>query len=585
MAYLDENKPHPYFCVEMIRINSYWLIVILVLQGVFPHLLSGQSQQTPFLLKDGDTTTNQLSAHQIKDHSVWTNPKIDSCLNLAKELANDHTSQAINLAQTALFQAQQNNYGEGKASAQLVLGQILLQIGLYSKALDHLFQALGQFKLYHHTEGQAQTLNAIGRLQYYLHKEDEALAYHQQALELCRSNELTEQEAMTLGFIGHHYEKTGNYTKALDFQQQAFQLYDQLQSTEGLSTIYGHIGSIYEDLAEYETAYEYFQKGLEHNRQTDDIEERIILLNNISDTYRKRAQYEKALEITNQALALARQAKQKYQEQSALKDLAKIYQSMGAFEKAFFHLSQSVALYTSIYDDESARQIANLEALHELNAKQNAIDQLQQEQQISNIIRNSMIVGILLVVLLAWFIYRNQQFKNQRNIERYDAQQALIKVELEKAQLSKQKLQSEVEANANQLTNHALHIFQKNKMLKELKTKLRHLKQNHTSLEKPVSQLINKINESFNFDQDWDDFQQTFEQVHADFYIALNERFPNLTASEIRLCALLKLNIDSKDMSTILGISPDSLRVARYRLRQKLNLEKGTNLTNFIMKI
>jgi len=53
----------------------------------------------------------------------------------------------------------------------------------------------------------------------------------------------------------------------------------------------------------------------------------------------------------------------------------------------------------------------------------------------------------------------------------------------------------------------------------------------------------------------------------------------------MRLIALLKMNLDSADIATLLGISTDSLRVSRYRLRKKLNMAQGDNLSAFVQKL
>jgi DNA-binding CsgD family transcriptional regulator len=53
----------------------------------------------------------------------------------------------------------------------------------------------------------------------------------------------------------------------------------------------------------------------------------------------------------------------------------------------------------------------------------------------------------------------------------------------------------------------------------------------------------------------------------------------------LRLCSLLKLNLSSQEIATILGISTDSLRIARYRLRKKLDLDKNDNLVGFLINI
>jgi DNA-binding NarL/FixJ family response regulator len=100
-----------------------------------------------------------------------------------------------------------------------------------------------------------------------------------------------------------------------------------------------------------------------------------------------------------------------------------------------------------------------------------------------------------------------------------------------------------------------------------------------------MQQIIQQINQSFNHEQHWKEFTLAFEQVHQSFFEKLKQRSGDLTSTDLRLIALLKVNMDSKDIAGLLGISIDSLRVARYRLRKKLDIDQGENLSTFIQAL
>ena len=510
---------------------------------------------------------------------------IDGLIQYAKLYLEHQPDTALAYVQTALTLSQNLNYEDGLARCNHYLGDILANQGAFSQAIRHYYEATDLYIAIGNFQGEAEVYNALGNLYYFTRQLEESLQQHEKALAIYEKNGLKKGEAITLGFIGHFYEKQGAYEKALFYQNQSLVIYENLQDFAGLSTINGNLGSIYEDLQEYAKARNYFLLALQYNLQTNNEQERIVHLNNLGDTYRKEGLLDQGIEFTIQSLDLATRLEQKYQMESALKDLSKTYELKGDHEKAFVYLQQAYDLYDDLYNEESALQVSRLQTLHEITEKQKEIELLEREKRIALITRNAFLSGLLMLLLLAGIVLSRQRLKIRKNRELYKAQQELTQIELQNAKLSKQKLQSELEAKANQLTNHALHIIQKNKMLKELKTKLNHLRQHHKTLEKPVSQLIDKIDHNFTFDKDWKDFNEIFEQVHPEFYHHLNEKFPDLTAAEIRLCALLKLNLDSKDIATILGISQDSLRVNRYRLRKKLSMEKGANLTTFIMAI
>lgn len=98
---------------------------------------------------------------------------------------------------------------------------------------------------------------------------------------------------------------------------------------------------------------------------------------------------------------------------------------------------------------------------------------------------------------------------------------------------------------------------------------------------KQIQQLVQEIDNSFGEEQHWKEFAQAFEQVHQQFFEKLKSHSADLTAADLRLIALMKMNLNSAEIAVMLGISTDSLRVARYRLRKKLQMEQGDNLTFF----
>ena len=86
-------------------------------------------------------------------------------------------------------------------------------------------------------------------------------------------------------------------------------------------------------------------------------------------------------------------------------------------------------------------------------------------------------------------------------------------------------------------------------------------------------------------DKDWEEFRNRFEKVHGGFLQRLRLKLPDLSPAEIRFMALAKLQLNNKEMGSILGISPDSIRTIRYRLRKKLQLEEEGSMEELIGSI
>jgi DNA-binding CsgD family transcriptional regulator len=134
-----------------------------------------------------------------------------------------------------------------------------------------------------------------------------------------------------------------------------------------------------------------------------------------------------------------------------------------------------------------------------------------------------------------------------------------------------------------ELTTYALHMAQKNSMLEELRQCIHELGLTQKESAPKYKRLTRLIDYSFTLDKDWEEFKLYFERVHQDFFGRLKEQYPSLSANELRLCALLKLNLSVKEMASLMGISPESVKMARHRLRKKLGLSSDQNLAEFML--
>jgi len=99
-----------------------------------------------------------------------------------------------------------------------------------------------------------------------------------------------------------------------------------------------------------------------------------------------------------------------------------------------------------------------------------------------------------------------------------------------------------------------------------------------------INTLISEY-KRMSYNSNWDEFEILFEKVHSSFYVKLNRQFPTLTANERKICAFSKLNMSSKEIAQITFQSEDALKKARLRLRQKLDISRGTNLVAYLQNI
>jgi len=154
---------------------------------------------------------------------------------------------------------------------------------------------------------------------------------------------------------------------------------------------------------------------------------------------------------------------------------------------------------------------------------------------------------------------------------------------MEKKELHRKELESELEYKSRQMTIHTLNMMQKNKALREMTIDIANIsKKADDSIKQELKRLKFQLNQSLKADKDWDEFRMYFEEVNRSFFSKLKEINPNISPAEERLAALVKLKMNIKETASVLNISPSSVKMARHRLRRKLNLPQDIDLYDFI---
>ncbi len=126
-------------------------------------------------------------------------------------------------------------------------------------------------------------------------------------------------------------------------------------------------------------------------------------------------------------------------------------------------------------------------------------------------------------------------------------------------------------------------MAKKNEVLESVKQKAKALRAKEDA--SGYQELIKTINFDQQDDKNWESFTQYFEQVHKDFAVTVQNKYPEVTKNELRFMALIKMNMSSKEIASILNISNDGVKKARQRLRKKMSLAPDDSLENTVLSI
>lgn len=476
---------------------------------------------------------------------------------------------------------------EGKCLQQM--GKVCYRQGHFRQALDFFLRAEKLFNSNDKPLLLAANLSDIGVLYYYIKQPDKAMKNYLLALNIYKKEHNVKGQAAIFGQIGQLYEKRMRYDSAFYYQNLALKAIERTNDISGGAKIYENLGSIYEDLEKYDLAYQHFKKSLDLYQKDHNELGSIEVINNLGDILRKTGKYQASITETQKAMKLAEKLGNIYQLASCCRDLGKAYELLNQMDSAYHYVKLGYKYTIDLYSEDGARQVAFLQVLYDINKKSDEIIRLQSDKKINRVIAFSATIVVVLTIFLGFVIFSRQRLKlkdQQMLAKQKDIQHDLTSLELKNLQLEEQQLKQQLEVKSRELSTHTLNLIKNNQFLENLRNTLQAMvKDDKRDQKRQMNQILTEINQSFNHERNWKEFTQAFEQVHHQFLEQLKKFSSELTSADMRLIALLKMNLDSADIATLLGISTDSLRVSRYRLRKKLNLAQGDNLSAFIQAL
>jgi hypothetical protein len=216
----------------------------------------------------------------------------------------------------------------------------------------------------------------------------------------------------------------------------------------------------------------------------------------------------------------------------------------------------------------------------------------------------SKIANVIYFILFSLFIYELFLFlkkHSEKGAREMEAQKELELKEQEKRfeedakekgkeiiELKNQRLHYDLRHKSQELASSTMNLIRKNEILLNISQNLTKVANgiNERTESKTILKDINKmqddIKHNIEHDNNWKRFAENFDLVYENYLMRLNESFPNLTISDKKLCAYLKMDLSSKDIAPLLNMSFRSVEMSRYRLRKKMELDRDINLSEFL---
>lgn len=266
-----------------------------------------------------------------------------------------------------------------------------------------------------------------------------------------------------------------------------------------------------------------------------------------------------------------------YVSQSSLL-LSQIAEKRERFEEAHKYLGTHLHALEELKRDASIREITQLQMSHRFASQiqREKLEQIQKEaerERRNALLTRALLIAVLIALGLAmlYLIQRNKSAKS--NLRRAE-------LELEKIELN-----NHLAYKSKELTTAMVYLLEKNQFITSVAHKLadsKHefSKKNQSTIQRTINELMQNASKKA-----WEEFEVHFKDVHAEFYKALRASYPDLTVNEKRLCAFLRLNLNTKEIAAITHQSVKSINMARFRMRKKMRLDSDTDLNAFLASI
>ncbi|WGD34046.1 tetratricopeptide repeat protein [Olleya sp. YS] len=450
-----------------------------------------------------------------------------------------------------------------------LLSLIHLSKGNNLIALKECLKALDFFKKINDEIRQADALKQLGNIEYALGNYNSSLTYFNEALDIYKKNNDLFYQSSTANQIGLAYIQLKDYKKAETSFKEALAIAKKTESTKDQADSMRGLGKVALYEKQFKDAEDYFQTALEKYQSinfNNDVAKTLSLLSQVAvsnNNWNSSLQYINKSITINENIGATSNLKDNYFQRSIL------YEQLNNTQSALEDLKKYQVINDSINSKEKTQQIEELRTIYETEKKEqqiqiqkNEIDLLNLKGKTNNLQRLLLALGLLLALIAVYAFY----LRNKRN------------------KLAKEAAQAELEFKTKELTTHALHLAKKNEVLNDLKQKAKVLKQD-ADADPGYQMLIQTINFDLQDDNNWENFSRYFEEVHKDFNSKAQQQFPNITTNDLRLMALLKMNLSSKEIANILNISSDGIKKARQRLRKKMGIDSNQSLEAIVIAI
>jgi len=459
------------------------------------------------------------------------------------------------------------------------LGKYYSLIGDYATSLSYTLKGLSF--VHSDTESRIDLYNSLGAIYFEINEFDSAIVYFTKSLEVATKLKDQKRIAVANGNLGGAYLIQQDYPKANRFLSVASVYFEKEKDTLNVIRLYTTRSKLALKEKKFTEANSYLAKAEQLSVNSKKNVLIGLVYQHYGNYYFIQKKYKLAEEYYEKAYVVSNAKKIPRDQLNALNGLRDVSVAVGHFKEAFARQDLYYQLRDSIYGAETRQKMEEIKWSDEVEEQRIKNKLLQGEYELEK--QNKMILTILyLIIIISIIVFATLLYINNKKSLRIskltnDKLQEKFVIEQKMKKLQEQQFQQELEQKNQELIALNILVLAKNKIFNEIEDIV-----DKENQEEVVSELKRKVKSNKNQEKDWDKFKEIFEKMHPSFYQTIDEKYPQLSKTEIRICSYIKIAMSKNEIGAMMNISHSSLITSRYRIRKKLNLENKDDLDEFI---
>lgn len=440
-------------------------------------------------------------------------------------------------------------------------------VGNFRDGLAHFSVAYKLAKDKEDEHQMAVILNNLGLLYWSLNDDEAAMECYNEATPLAEKLSLKRLLGLLHTNKGLVLRKQKQYEEALEQNNIAIDIFKETEIPRDLAIAYNNHGQIFKVQKQMDSALYYYNKALDIYHLINYKDGMSATYHNLSEIYASKGLEAEALNAARISLQKGMEVGSSVRVEDAYKNLSTIHEHFSHFDSALIYQKKYAESKTETLLSTYSKQLAEYETEMRTEIKNLRIENLEKEKTIAiNRMWLSISIFILVLLMVTFFVYRK--------LHRARVKKRRLELELENSQKI-------LHVKELELKSYIVDLAKKNRMLNELQAQLAHKAEDDDK----TSNVAQLLNQKILTDDDWKTFKEKFSIVYPHFFARIKQYDVHISEAEARFLVLFKLDLSGKEMANMLGISPQSVRALKMRMKKKLNRRGYDSVEDFVARL